>query len=566
MNQNSIAGCICTGGLPWDQALDTLLPVGNELSFVNAITAVIDDGNSGTITVNGVMENALYYAISRVAAQIDYTFSNAQICGGGCPQLLDDLTETLIYSATRTLWPSSSSAIDLGATALQATALNADMPTEAEIATFADTLRGELCAMNFGSLATGFQPYILNGFDTSSATSIVSFAHDILKKIVVFECDAGGQLGASSFSLFSRMLVRALTTNWEGTTPVSSGMLSAQELNTLVGDFSGCACHYFRTDTDVLPFIKSRIDQYSQTSPPDWGDAIVTTARQAIRTSTGCGSDSCRSAFTNLHGLISKMSNYQMTPLNQCSAASGSTCFGAKSTFAGNPFTGQCAAVPVKSSANALAYPFQHINDDVFVQFIYWSTCWMSTDCPPPGVALFEVQQELTIDETVESFNEAKQATFKSNYKTMIDPGGHNGITLNDISLDINAGSLVVTVSVRTASASTQQAIVTIVSQTPAQLTQQLGLPVTQAQAPTVQQVIIAPPPPPPSPESESKKKKDGMSVGVIVAIAVGAVVVVILIAVALVCYFKGKADAAGNQPKFTPSQPHTEMQAGGKV
>jgi len=187
----------------------------------------------------------------------------------------------------------------------------------------------------------------------------------------------------------------------------------------------------------------------------------------------------------------------------------------------------------------------------------------MSTDCPPPGVALFEVQQQLTIDETVESFNDAKQATFKSNYKTMIDPLGQNGITLNDISLDIKAGSLVVTVSVRTASASTQQAIVTIADQTPAQLTQQLGLPVTQAQAPAVQQVIISPPSPPPG---ESKKKDDGMSIGVIVAIAVGAVVVVILIAVALVCYFKGKADAAANQPKFAPSQPHTEMQAGGKV
>jgi len=540
----SSVACQCNG-ISWSTIMDPLFPVGNELSLVQKVDNILSgSGASVNSDINSV--------IGAVAAQIDFVFSSSFLCGTSCAAAMDHGVELFVYLPTRALWPYQTAmlAYDVLGGSLGSVAQESDMPTPAEIASFADTLRGEACRMDFAGLARGFETYVLNGFDTANANSVIDFSHDIAKKLVVFECDAGGQIAPAAWNLTSGMAHRAMTASYDGDVFISPNVFSRAEIDGLVSALFGCSCHYFTYDTRMIPFIKDRITHY-QSLPnlgAGLGDAIVDTARQAIRVSNFCGSADCKGTFDKLFAIIDKLSKYPAaSAVGACTAASGASCFGEKQTFSESSYllgSATCRSTPVRGAGGLLPYPMgpsTQVND-YSAQLIYWSTCWMSTDCPPDDVSMFEVTQDFTIAETTESFTPQKQNAFKQGFINMLGVPG-SGITVDDVELRISAGSIVVTAILRTASVSVKnQATTTMQNISPSAASNALGVSVSAITPPTTQQITYSPPPAPPS---ASDKKDDDNNIIIIAVAAGGGVALLIVVLIACLCYYKGKSDQA---------------------
>jgi len=571
----SAKGCVCNGpSSSYTTLLDTIFPIGSELSTVNAAIKLLE----GQTYHNG--QHNLKLLITRVAAQIDVVFSSAQLCGGDCARAFDDATETFLYAVVYTLWPHDSTGIahDLLKDVLPG-ALVSDLPSEAVIGAYADTLRSELCVMDFAGLATSFERYIVGGIFFDNVTVITNTAHDVLSKLALFECDAGGQIPGETVKMISSMIVRVLETPFDGFQVASPGLFTKAIIDELATAAFGCACHYFRTDTEVLPLVTSKLQQWANpgsvicpgmvssnycdcssdcTNNPSWcacsdaqaccagsspstEDDILSTLREVVSVSSACGSTGCRSLFTQIHTLVSRMSDPSMTGVTisgaaACSAANGATCFGTKQSFSSASFSGSstCAATPLTGT---LPKPMNGV-DAYTNQILFWSTCWMSTDCPPDGVSEYEVTVEVVIQETVQSFDATKQQAFKQNFITMV--GG--GVSVEDITLTISSGSLIVSVAIKTASSTVKEAVsTTIASSSTTAMSSALGVAVISAQPAVVATVTYSPPPPPPGAGSGGGGGGGGGggdSTGAIIGGIVGGIVVIGII-VGVVMYMK---------------------------
>ena len=145
-----------------------------------------------------------------------------------------------------------------------------------------------------------------------------------------------------------------------------------------------------------------------------------------------------------------------------------------------------------------------YITPEFIDQTIFWTACFMNTDCPAPGVAAIVLKSTFTVDETLETFDQDAQDAFKLAFANMLAPAGSDlegTVTLGDILLTITAGSINVEAAVSVTSPALESSLTaTITAMTPEAATAALGVTVTAKSAVTVETATFSPPTPPPPP------------------------------------------------------------------
>ena len=86
-------------------------------------------------------------------------------------------------------------------------------------------------------------------------------------------------------------------------------------------------------------------------------------------------------------------------------------------------------------------YPMAHM-EDLADRIMFWSSCSMSTDCPPAEVSSYQLKFTLTASTSLEAFNTAKQEAFKTRIAGLLnqDSGLEAAVSADDVTLII-AGS-----------------------------------------------------------------------------------------------------------------------------
>ena len=502
----------------------------------------------------------LLRAATRAAAFLDWwTMDSANLCTTDCKTTIELGTTLGIYAGTRQIWPAMVEDAVLAAS-------DADNPDEAEIASLGASIAGSMCSSkstSASSLVLAAEPYIVNGIPDLEEDTVgfVRMAETMLKVMFAPTKYGEGDCSENEFrNMWAKMMqlgtkhaVKLLENTWEGEwvdgykeedwLMVTPGAMTAAELNSMISDAMHCFCDYWTGPGDVFPLIESKITQYKANEPEDWGEEFAEAGQLAMRSAKSCKSMSCRGLFDSLFALVEQLSGVSLargiTFNNQpaCNAVHADKCWRGECWPINQEgyYPSQCAMCYTPTEPSSTLYPMAHM-DDFADRIMFWSTCSMSTDCPPVGVSSYQVTTTFALSIAAADFGADAQADFKKNIVEMLAPQGSDNegfIAVSDITLTItesgngrrltgNGIEVQVTVDVYSESAKT---IFTgaLESLTPSSATSKLGVTVTGVGVVSITSVAFSPPAPPPS-GGEDDGEDDGMSAGVLAGIVVGAV------------------------------------------
>ena len=311
-----------------------------------------------------------------------------------------------------------------------------------------------------------------------------------------------------------------------------NNVMTAAVIESIFGSWPHCLCYYFTPESsgDIFPLVRRKAVQAEACNSANAGstcsgfnseaDALNTIAEileLGFRASKLCGSSHCREFFNTIFTTADTLinTNVATTPSTStgatCTAATVRTC-GTAPCFpwvsdSGSSAPAECSGcyLPGSQGEAGQMAPMNMIPDShkVIDRTVFWSTCFMNTDCPPPGVQAYELVSTFTIDSTIDTFNDAAQDTFKVAYANLLAPPDSDlqgTVTKQDIALVITAGSLNVEARVRVVSPSLQQSLTTQIDAiSPAEATTALGVTVTsKSSVTTVEQSFPSPAPPTP--------------------------------------------------------------------
>jgi hypothetical protein len=325
---------------------------------------------------------------------------------------------------------------------------------------------------------------------------------------------------------------------------VTPGAMTASELNSMISDAMHCFCDYWTGPGNVFPLIESKVTQYKANEPEDWGEEFAEAGQLAMGATKSCKSMSCRGLFDSLFALVEQLSGVSLTQgiiFNEqpaCNAVHADKCWRGECwpmNQEGN-HPSQCDMCYKPTEPSSTLYPMAHM-DDFADRIMFWSTCSMSTDCPPVGVSSYQVTTTFTLSGIAAAdFDDVAQADFKKKFVEMLAPQGseHEGsISVSDVTLTItesgngrrlagNGIEVQATVDVYSESAKTSFTGA-LESLSASDATSKLGVTVTGIGEVTVTNVAFSPPAPPPS-SGENGGEDDGLSAGELAGIVVGAV------------------------------------------
>ena len=437
------------------------------------------------------------------------------------------------------------------------------MPTEAEIAGFSGSFVDCICSLDFSRIGRKVMEHFV-GLTTTPVWSkeagpAVDAGEDFINTLMDGTPGSGGfcadghcaEMVGSIGTMFSRLVNYLAHRTWEsggsddggnypsynpdpgsGISPpppsppppetfflFQDNTLSIPTITALVTDSPKCICSYFDPDStgNVFPLIRRKAVTLS-TGESEWGLMdIIFFAVNGFRSAKLCGSNSCRSLFDTFYTLVDTLANTDVsTPASptvaptECTSANSELCFSSAcfpfvDTSMGGTVPSACAAcyAAAPTTITQMA-PMSYITPEYIDQTIFWTACFMNTDCPAAGVAAIVVKSTFTVDETMETFDQAAQDAFKRAFANILAPAGSDlegTVTLGDILLTITAGSINVEAAVSTTSPALQSSLTaTIENLTPATASSALGITVTARSAVVVETATFSPPAPPPPP------------------------------------------------------------------
>jgi hypothetical protein len=348
---------------------------------------------------------------------------------------------------------------------------------------------------------------------------------------------------------------------------VTPGGMTAPELDSMVYDAMHCFCDYWTGPGDVFPLVESKVAQYKANEPDDWGEEFAEAGQLAMRSAKTCSSMQCRGLFDSLFALVEKLSGVSLTQGGitynnepACNAVHADKCWRGECWPVNQEsnYPGQCAMCYAPTESSSQLYPMAWL-DDFADRIMFWSTCSMSTDCPPANVESYQVTATFTVAIAAADFGEAKQEAFKQKFVEMLAPPGSDlegSIAASDVTLTIteqrrrrasegNGINVQAAVSVYSESVkTTATGKLEEIASDPSSATSMLGVPVTEVGEVVAASVAFSPPSPP-TPPSHSQPpppgggKDDGEDDGLSAAALAGIVVGVVggLCCCGLVCF-----------------------------
>lgn len=337
---------------------------------------------------------------------------------------------------------------------------------------------------------------------------------------------------------------------------VTPGGMTAPELDSMVYDAMHCFCDYWTGPGDVFPLVESKVAQYKANEPDDWGEAFAEAGQLAMRSAKTCSSMQCRGLFDSLFALVEKLSGVSLTQGGitynnepACNAVNADKCWRGECWPVNQEsnYPGQCAMCYAPTESSSQLYPMAWV-DDFADRIMFWSTCSMSTDCPPANVESYQVTATFTVAMAAADFGEDKQEAFKQKFVEMLAPPGSDlegSIAASDVTLTIteqrrrrasegNGINVQAAVSVYSESVkTTATGKLEEIASDPSSATSMLGVPVTEVGEVVAASVAFSPPSPP-TPPSHSQppppgggkddSEDDGLSAGALAGIVVGVV------------------------------------------
>jgi hypothetical protein len=269
--------------------------------------------------------------------------------------------------------------------------------------------------------------------------------------------------------------------------------------------------HDARCSPTDQPSYKTYFKCCPDTDSDPIGD-IFGIAKDVFRATQLCGSGACRTMFDTVFALADTMINNAATQAALCTQDNARTCTSScfPLDYNNNSLRTDATCSPCYTGLPQFPQvsPMSRIGnnhdsrDKDMERYMFWTTCYFKTDCPPANVAARVVRIPIVVQETVESFTETKQVAVKEGFVTTLDPDGLLGLTAGNIELVITAGSLNVEASITVVSPTVADEMVTTArSLSPAQLTTNLGVVVDTIEAiPAAEDETFASPAPPPPP------------------------------------------------------------------
>jgi hypothetical protein len=567
----SYISCMC--GMSYDTMLPTLFPDGSEWATVEAMEGLLEEDGLDSRAQDGT--HNLLRAATRAAAFLDWwTMDSANLCTADCKTTIELGTTLGIYAGTRQIWPAMVEDTVPAAS-------DADNPDEAEIASLGASITGSMCSSKTtkaSSLVLAAEPYIVNGIPDLEDDTVrfVRMVERMLKVMYAPTEYGEGDCSENEFrNMWAKMIqlgtkhaVKLLENTWEGEwvegyewratsgtyewyqykeedlLMVTPGAMTAPELNSMISDAMHCFCDYWTGPGNVFPLIESKVTQYKANEPEDWGEEFAEAGQLAMGATKSCKSMSCRGLFDSLFALVEQLSGVSLTQgiiFNEqpaCNAVHADKCWRGECwpmNQEGN-HPSQCDMCYKPTEPSSTLYPMAHM-DDFADRIMFWSTCSMSTDCPPVGVSSYQVTTTFTLSGIAAAdFDDVAQADFKKKFVQMLAPQGseHEGsISPSDVTLTIkesgngrrlagNGIEVQATVDVYSESAKTSFTGA-LESLSASDATSKLGVTVTGIGEVAVTNVAFSPPSPPPS-SGENGGEDDGLSAGELAGIVVGAV------------------------------------------
>ena len=351
---------------------------------------------------------------------------------------------------------------------------------------------------------------------------------------------------AKMAQLGTRHAVKLLENPWEGDNDdriFSPGGLTVAELNGMIDDFFHCYCDYWTGPGDVFPLIQSKINQYEETEPDDWGLEIADLGRLGMQSAKTCKSNNCRSMFDSVFAMVEKLSGTSLTqgitfngaPACDAAGVNAKKCWGGVCwPIDQESSTGECEVCYAPTEPSSTLYPMAHM-DDHADRIMFWSSCSMSTDCPPAEVSSYQFKFTLSASTSEEAFTATKQEELKKRIAGLLNQdsglvaGPAGAVSADDVTLIItgSGSGLEVEVlinayseTVKTKATTTLEAL----TENPSTASSKLGttlLTITGASAVSVVNVAFAPPSPPPG-GTDDGKLSDAALAGIIVGTLVG--------------------------------------------
>ena len=330
---------------------------------------------------------------------------------------------------------------------------------------------------------------------------------------------------------------------------VTPGGMTAPELDSMVYDAMHCFCDYWTGPGDVFPLVESKVAQYKANEPDDWGEEFAEAGQLAMRSAKTCSSMQCRGLFDSLFALVEKLSGVSLTQGGitynnepACNAVNADKCWRGECWPVNQEsnYPGQCAMCYAPTESSSQLYPMAWV-DDFADRIMFWSTCSMSTDCPPANVESYQVTATFTVAIAAADFGEDKQEAFKQKFVEMLAPPGSDlegSIAASDVTLTITeqrrrraseGNSINVQATVSVYSESVKTAVtgkLDEIASDPSSAARMLGVPVTEVGEVDVTSVAFSPPSPPTPPPGGGKddSEDDGLSAGALAGIVVGVV------------------------------------------
>ena len=334
--------------------------------------------------------------------------------------------------------------------------------------------------------------------------------------------------------------------DWRIVTP---GGMTTPELDSMVYDAMHCFCDYWTGPGDVFPLVESKVAQYKANEPDDWGEEFAEAGQLAMRSAKTCSSMQCRGLFDSLFALVEKLSGVSLTQGGitynnepACNAVHADKCWRGECWPVNQEsnYPGQCAMCYAPTESSSQLYPMAWV-DDFADRIMFWSTCSMSTDCPPANVESYQVTATFTVAIAAADFGEDKQEAFKQKFVEMLAPPGSDlegSIAASDVTLTITeqrrrraseGNSINVQATVSVYSESVKTAVtgkLDEIASDPSSAARMLGVPVTEVGEVDVTSVAFSPPSPPTPPPGGGKddSEDDGLSAGALAGIVVGVV------------------------------------------
>ena len=357
---------------------------------------------------------------------------------------------------------------------------------------------------------------------------------------------------AKMAQLGTRHAVKLLEYQWDDDNDsriFSPGSLTVEELNGMFDDFFHCYCDYWTGPGDVFPLVKSKMKQYKLDEDEDyepddgWGVEIANAGRLGMQSAKTCHSNNCRRLFDSVFAMVDKLSGTSLTQgithngAPACAAAHAEKCWGGncwpidrepRELPAADAL--ECNVCYAPSEPSSTLYPMKHM-DDHADRIIFWSSCSMSTDCPPAEVSSYQLKFTLTTSTSLEDFDTAKQEAFKTRVASLLNqesgleaPGGTGAVSANDVTLIISGSEVEVVINVYSETVKTR-AITTLdaLAKNPSTASSKLGtalLTIIDVGAVSVVNVGFAPPSPPPA--GDTDELSDAALAGIIVGTLVG--------------------------------------------